>query len=149
MNKELSRHEIREMALQALFPLDFNADLTNEDAIFHAMELDHKEMINEEESEFVPVYLDTLVGGVCAKKGELDQTIEKHLKGNWRINRISKMDLIILRIAIFEMKYIEDVPFAVALNEAIELAKTFSDDQSRKFVNGVLSNVLKEIEAGA
>lgn len=59
------------------------------------------------------------------------------------------MDLIILRIAIFEMKYIEDVPFAVALNEAIELAKTFSDDQSRKFVNGVLSNVLKEIEAGA
>ena len=86
---------------------------------------------------------------MCAKKGELDQTIEKHLKGNWRINRISKMDLIILRIAIFEMKYIEDVPFAVALNEAIELAKTFSDDQSRKFVNGVLSNVLKEIEAGA
>ena len=68
MNKELSRHEIREVALQALFPLDFNADLTKEDAIFHAIELDHKEMINEEESEFVPVYLDTLVGGVCAKK---------------------------------------------------------------------------------
>ena len=47
------------------------------------------------------------------------------------------------------MMYIEDVPSAVALNEAIELTKTFSDDQSRKFVNGVLSNVLKEIEAGA
>ena len=149
MKKELSRHEIREMALQALFPLDFNADLTKEDAIFHAIELDHKDMINEEESEFVPVYLDTLVGGVCAKKDELDRTIEKHLRGNWRINRISKMDLVILRIAIFEMMYIEDVPSAVALNEAIELTKTFSDDQSRKFVNGVLSNVLKEIDAGA
>ncbi|OOL64746.1 N utilization substance protein B, partial [Enterococcus faecium] len=53
MNKELSRHEIREMALQALFPLDFNADLTKEDAIFNAIELDHRDMINEDESEFV------------------------------------------------------------------------------------------------
>lgn len=49
----------------------------------------------------------------------------------------------------FEMTYVTDVPAAVALNEAIELAKTFSDDRSRKFVNGVLSNVLKELEAGA
>ena len=149
MNKELSRHEIREMALQALFPLDFNADLTKEDAIFNAIELDHRDMINEDESEFVPVYLDTLVGGVCAKKDELDKVIEKHLKNNWHINRISKMDLVILRIAIFEMTYVTDVPAAVALNEAIELAKTFSDDRSRKFVNGGLSNVLKELEAGA
>ena len=128
MNKELSRHEIREMALQALFPLDFNADLTKEDAIFNAIELDHRDMI---------------------KKDELDKVIEKHLKNNWHINRISKMDLVILRIAIFEMTYVTDVPAAVALNEAIELAKTFSDDRSRKFVNGVLSNVLKELEAGA
>ncbi|HBC4838143.1 TPA: N utilization substance protein B, partial [Enterococcus faecium] len=116
MNKELSRHEIREMALQALFPLDFNADLTKEDAIFNAIELDHRDMINEDESEFVPVYLDTLVGGVCAKKDELDKVIEKHLKNNWHINRISKMDLVILRIAIFEMTYVTDVPAAVALN---------------------------------
>ncbi|ASZ08001.1 transcription antitermination factor NusB [Enterococcus thailandicus] len=149
MNKEISRHKIREMALQALFPLDFNADLTKEDAIMHAIELDQRELINEEESEFVPVYLDTLVGGVCAKKDELDQMIEKHLKNNWRINRISKMDLVILRIAIFEMKYVTDVPAPVALNEAIELTKTFSDDRSRKFVNGVLSNILNEMEAGA
>jgi len=59
------------------------------------------------------------------------------------------MDLIILRIAISEMMYVDDVPATVALNEAIELAKTFSDDRSRKFVNGMLSNVLKELEAGA
>lgn len=149
MNKELSRHKIREMALQALFPLDFNTDLSKEDAILHAIELDHQEMVSEDQSEFVPVYLDTLVGGVCAKKAELDETIGKHLKDNWTIQRISKMDLVILRIAIFEMRYVTDVPATVALNEAIELAKTFSDDRSRKFVNGVLSNVLKETEAGA
>ncbi|MFV0561103.1 MAG: transcription antitermination factor NusB [Enterococcus sp.] len=149
MNKELSRHKIREMALQALFPLDFNTDLSKEDAILHAIELDHQEMVSEDQSEFVPVYLDTLVGGVCAKKAELDETIGNHLKDNWTIQRISKMDLVILRIAIFEMRYVTDVPATVALNEAIELAKTFSDDRSRKFVNGVLSNVLKETEAGA
>ena len=60
------------------------------------------------------------------------------------------MDLIILRIGIYEMLYNTQVPNRVVLNEAIELAKTFSDDQSRKFVNGILSNVMKEIdEAGA
>ena len=65
-------------------------------------------MINEEQSEFVPVYLDTLVGGVCAKS-IVRHDHRKAFKNNWRINRISKMDLIILRIAIFEMMYVDDV----------------------------------------
>lgn len=149
MDRELSRHLIREVALQALFPLDFNADLTKENAIFDAIKLDHREMISEDKTEFVPVYLDMLVSGVYEKKDEIDKVIEKHLKNNWSINRISKIDLVILRIAIFEMTSVIDVPSTVALNEAIELAKTFSDDCSRKFVNGVLSNVMKELEAGA
>ncbi|EOL48918.1 transcription antitermination factor NusB [Enterococcus phoeniculicola] len=148
MSKELTRREIREMALQALFPLDFNTDLTKKDAILSAIELEHEELLSEEEDAFVPVYLDVLVGGVCEKKAELDQYIEKHLRDNWKINRISKMDLVILRIAAFEMLYVEDVPNTVAVNEALELTKTFSDDRSRKFVNGVLSNLMKEIEAG-
>lgn len=149
MSKELTRREIREKALQALFPLDANKDLTKQDAITYAITLDHQELVSDEEDAFVPVYLDTLVEGVCTKKDELDEIIQKHLRKNWRIQRIAKMDLIILRIAIFEMNYIADVPGAVALNEALELAKTFSDDTSRKFINGVLSNVLKEEEAGA
>ena len=72
------------------------------------------------------------------QKDELDKVIEKHLKQLAHQSDL-KMDLVILRIAIFEMTYVTDVPAAVALNEAIELAKTFSDDRSRKFVNGVLS----------
>ncbi|KAF1297137.1 N utilization substance protein B [Enterococcus sp. JM4C] len=148
MSKELTRREIREMALQALFPLDFNTDLTKKDAIISALELEHEELLSEEEDAFVPVYLDVLVGGVCEKKAELDTYVQRHLRDNWKINRISKMDLVILRIATFEMLYVEDVPNTVALNEALELTKTFSDDRSRKFVNGVLSNLMKEIEAG-
>ncbi|MDH6364429.1 N utilization substance protein B [Enterococcus sp. PF1-24] len=147
MTKELSRHEIREKALQALFPLDFNADLSKQDAIFNAIELDHQELLNEEEDSFIPAYLDLLVGGVLTKQAEIDERIQGHLKNKWSIQRIAKLDLVILRIALFEIFYVDDVPNTVAVNEAIELAKTFSDDQSRKFVNGVLSNVVKEIEA--
>lgn len=145
MNKELSRHDIREKALQALFPLDFNEDLAKQDAIRYAIELDYQDMINEEEDAFVPEYLDLLVGGVLAKKIELDEIIQKHLRSNWSISRLAKMDLAILRLAIFEMKYVEDVPDKVVLNEALELARTFSDEKSRKFINGILSNVMKDL----
>ncbi|OJG97296.1 transcription antitermination factor NusB [Enterococcus termitis] len=120
--------------------------MTKQDAISYALELDNREIISEDGEEFVPTYLDLLVGGVCDRKGELDEVIEKHLGANWSIARIAKMDLIILRMAIFEMMYAGDVPNTVALNEAIELTKKYSDDRSRKFVNGVLSNVMKDIE---
>ncbi len=123
MSKELSRHEIRKMALQALFPLDFNKDLTKQDAIMHAIELEHHELIDEEQEHFVPVYLDQLVAGVCHYKEALDEVIQSHLKAGWKIQRLSKMDVTILRIALYEMIYVDNVPNRVALNEAIELAK--------------------------
>ena len=141
MSKELSRHEIRKMALQALFPLDFNQDLDKKDAIMQAIELEHHEMVDQEQENFVPAYLDELVAGVCEHKADLDELIQKHLKKGWSIKRLSKMDLCILRIASYEMMYETNVPNKVALNEALELTKTFSDDQSRKFVNGVLSAI--------
>ena len=103
-------------------------------------------MIDEEQEHFVPVYLDQLVAGVCHYKEALDEVIQSHLKAGWKIQRLSKMDVTILRIALYEMIYVDNVPNRVALNEAIELAKTFSDDQSRKFVNGILSTVNQELE---
>ena len=145
MSKELSRHEIRKMALQALFPLDFNQDLDKKDAIMQAIELEHHEMVDEEQENFVPAYLDKLVAGVCEHKADLDELIQKHLKKGWSIKRLSKMDLCILRIASYEMMYETNVPNKVALNEALELTKTFSDDQSRKFVNGVLSAINRDL----
>jgi transcription antitermination factor NusB len=147
MNKELSRREIRQMAIQALFPLDFNQDLTKQDAIIYALELEHAEMIDEEQENFVPTYLDLLVTGVCEYKAALDEVIQKHLRPGWSLRRLSKMDHTILRVALFEMMHVDDVPNKVVLNEAIELAKTFSDDSSRKFINGILSTVNKELEA--
>lgn len=147
MSKELSRRDIRQMAIQALFPLDFNQELTKQDAILHAIELEHEELIDEEHENFIPTYLDLLVTGVCENKEEMDTIIQNHLRSGWTLKRLPKMDVTILRLALFEMLYVDNVPNKVVLNEAIELTKVFSDDQSRKFVNGILSNVNNEIEA--
>lgn len=90
MSKEVSRHEIRKMALQALFPLDFNQDLSKQDAIMHAIELEHHEIIDEEQENFVPGYLDQLVGGVCERKAELDEIIQSHLKKGGALSGFQK-----------------------------------------------------------
>lgn len=147
MSKELARHEIRKKAVQALFPLDVNQALEKKDAIEAALHLERDEMVDVEQENFVPEYLNTLVTGVCDNKAVLDEKVTNHLRKGWRFERLAKIDVIILRIGLYEMLYVEDVPNKVALNEAVELAKTFSDEQSRKFINGILSTVNTKIEA--
>ena len=110
MSKELSRRDIRQMAIQALFPLDFNQELTKQDAILHAIELEHEELIDEEHENFVPTYLDLLVTGVCENKEEMDTIIQNHLRSGWTLKRLPKMDVTILRLALFEMLYVDNVP---------------------------------------
>lgn len=149
MSKQMKRSEIREIAFQSLFPLNFNTTLTKEDAVQAVYELDHTEWLTDDQLQFTPQYLDILIDGVLAKQTELDEMIKSHLSKNWHLGRIAKTDLIILRIALFEFMYVDnqDVPNVVALNEALELAKKYADDTSRKFINGVLSSVLTEINA--
>ena len=81
--------------------------------------------------------------GVITNQAQLDAEIEKYLNAKWSIARLNKTDLLILRLATYEMLFVEAVPAKVALNEALQLAKEFSDDKSRRFINGVLSNLLK------
>lgn len=142
-----TRHQIREKALQTLFPLEFNTDLSVDEALFFALSFDcfqpEEEDVLEKE---LPTYLQLLVKGVCEHKMQLDDVIQQHLGAKWSIQRIAKIDLVILRLAIFEMTYVDETPDTVALNEAIELAKKYSDDRSRKFINGVLSNIMQKIE---
>ena len=91
-------------------------------------------------------YIDKAVWGVFEKQAELDGVIEKFLKG-WTIDRISKVDLALLRLSIYEMITIDDVPLGVAVNEAINLAKEYGSDESPAFINGVLGGVSKAIQA--
>ena len=104
-----------------------------------------QQLLNPEETDAVeiPAYLSTLVTGVREHQVELDAQIQPYLSQKWSLDRLAKTDLIILRIAFFELQFVDDVPTKVAVNEAIELTKAFSDDRSRKFVSGVLGKVVK------
>ena len=92
----------------------------------------------------VDPYVDRLLAATTAHEQEIDRLIAKHLV-NWSFERIGNIDKTILRLAVCEMCYFDDIPASVSINEAVELCRTFSDEQSRKFVNGVLSSIEKEI----
>lgn len=102
--------------------------------------------------EFVPEeddrqYIDGILSGVEAHAEEIDGLVEKSLKG-WTMDRISKVDRAVLRVAIYEMCYARETPDAVVINEAVALAQRFDVPASAKFVNGVLSTVLKSRDEG-
>ena len=90
-------------------------------------------------------FMESLYFGVFEHLQEIDQLIEKSAM-NWSFTRIAKVDLSILRLAIYELKY-TDVPQKVAVNEAIEIAKIYSTEKSPRFINGILGSVITEIEA--
>nr|WP_277756539.1 transcription antitermination factor NusB [Vagococcus sp. CY53-2] len=141
----LTRHQLREVAFQTIFSMMYQEDAAIIDSISYTLSLMDESFELEEEDLVIPTYLEVVVTGITEKQDILDEVIEKHLKG-WKINRLAKADLIILRLAIFEMLYLKDIPNKVSLNEALELAKTYSDDESKRFINGVLSSVLEDIE---
>jgi N utilization substance protein B len=96
------------------------------------------------EQEFSPdKYIETVVTGVAEKKEELDALISESAQ-KWRLERLSSTSLSIMRLAAYEMLYVEDVPFSVAINEAVELAKTYDHDKAPKFINGILNAIAEK-----
>lgn len=126
----MKRREAREKALQALFQIELN-EMSLDQAIKNIME--------DEQDD----YMKKLVEGVMANKAEIDAIIEPNLD-NWRMDRLSKVDLSLLRLSVYEINYLSDVPNRVSLNESIEIAKIYSDEKSSKFINGVLANIAPE-----
>ena len=93
-------------------------------------------------------YITAATEGVLAHREEIDSLIEKTAKG-WPLDRMSLVDLTILRLAVWEILYAEDVPGSVSIAEAMELTEHFSDPQDKSFVNGILGTILREHEAQA
>ncbi len=89
-------------------------------------------------------YIRTLYFGILEKQNELDAYIEKYAKGR-TLARISKIAKAVMRISIYEMLYIDDIPASVSINEAVELAKQYDDDKTKAFVNGILNAVKEEL----
>jgi len=127
-----SRHQARERALQILFQYDIHGR--------PGLWLDVFWEKNEATDE-VKAFAEQLVAGVLEKKKELDALIGKYAT-NWKISRMPIVDRNILRAGVYELLWMADVPAKVTVNEAIELAKSFGDDDASKFVNGILDQVL-------
>jgi N utilization substance protein B len=132
----MSRRELREYIFKLIFRVEFN-DLDEmpeqEKMFFDTFELDEQK-ISEKDSE----YISTKSNKIIEKLGEIDGMINDHTKG-WTTERMGKVDLTILRLAVYEIVFDDDVPTGVAINEAVELAKRFGQEESSSFVNGVLA----------
>ncbi len=89
-------------------------------------------------------FLENLTAGVTAHQEELDGVIEKYAQG-WALNRLAKVDLTILRMAVYEMKYMPEIPVGATINEAVELAKAYGEDKSSGFINGILGSVARQL----
>ncbi|VEF47840.1 NusB antitermination factor [Bacillus freudenreichii] len=126
----MKRREAREKALQALFQIDMS-NIPPEVAL--------RNVQKEGQSDD---FLRDLIVGTTSNLKEIDQEISSHLE-KWSIDRLGKVDLNVLRIGTYELKFTE-VPPNVAINEAIEVAKTYGDEKSGQFVNGILSKVKGE-----
>ena len=101
---------------------------------------DYEEFHNIKDEEAVS-YIKDAIFGIDKNKKDIDEKIVQNLKSNWKLERVSKIDLTILRLAIYEIKY-KDLPYKVAINEAVELAKKYGEDTSKNFVNGILASIV-------
>ena len=133
----MNRSEIREQAFKLIYSLEIQKDVNIKEQVDLYLES------NEIENENAIDYIKDVIFGIDNNEKEILSEIEKYLKSDWKIDRISKIDLSILKLAIYEIKY-KELPFKVAINEAVELAKKYGEDSSKKFVNGILANVVKE-----
>lgn len=132
----LSRTLAREMAFKLLFQTDVGRNPWQQ-AMDRMLE---EEPLPDKSREF----LEQLVKGTLRHLKEIDQLISQHSR-EWSLERMANTDRNILRMAVFEIKYIEDVPAGAAINEAVELAKRYGDENSGKFVNGILGQIVREM----
>ena len=128
----MTRRELRENVFKMLFRVEFHeeAELTEQ------LELLSNELENVTEED--SAYINQKCNDIIAKISEIDAAINESTTG-WKTTRMGKVDLSIIRLAVYEMKYEEDIPSKVSINEAVELAKSYGTDDSASFVNGVLA----------
>ncbi len=132
----MKRSELREHIFKMVFGYEFNSD----DEMPEQVQLYFEQMEGGEPSEADMEYIRSKALSVILKTEELDTLINENTKG-WKTGRMNKVDLSILRLALYEMKWDGDVPEGVAINEAVELAKKYSGDDGPSFVNGVLARL--------
>ena len=131
----MNRSQAREYAFKLLYQIEIQKSITDEDIeIF----FENNEIKDREAKE----YIKDVVSGIEENAKDIVNEIEKNLKQDWNIDRVSKINLALLKLAIYEIKY-KKLPFKVVINEVVELAKKYGEDTSKVFVNGILASVVK------
>ena len=131
------RTELREHIFKLLFQEEFNQEVPEQIEYYFSTLEDAADKDKE--------YIKRKYAAVLEKTEEIDELINQYAKG-WKTTRMNKVDLAILRLAVYEMKWDEEVPVGVAINEAVELAKRFSGGDSPSFINGVLGKIARSAD---
>ena len=136
----MNRSALRENTFKLLYSNEIQKDMTDEqiEVFLQENNIDNEEIMN---------HIKECFEGINTNIEEIKELIQKNLKENWTIERISKIDRAILKLAIYEMIYAK-VPYKVVINEAVELAKKYGEDSSKAFINGILASIVKEKNIG-
>lgn len=132
----MQRSAMRELAFKLVYEIEIQKD--SEEGQLELF-VENNEITNEKVIE----YLKDIKEGIKSNQEEINSLITNNLKDNWSLNRISKINLSLIKIAIYEMVY-KKLPYKVAINEVVELAKKYADDSAPVFINGILASVVKE-----
>ena len=133
----MTRRVLREHIAQMLFGIEFHErDDIEEQAVGY---IEGLEECNEKDAEYMLTKFKNIVDVV----DDIDKVIDEASVG-WQLNRMNKLDLTVLRLAVYEIQYDEDIPDKVAINEAVEIAKKFGGDNSPSFVNGILAKIVSK-----
>lgn len=136
---QMSRKQQREAVFGLLFESDFRRDETPDEVYATWC---------EQNGEPEGAYIKNAYFGVCEKQEEIDALIERYSNG-WKVSRLTRVSRAIIRLCVYEMAYVKEIPNTVAINEAIELSKKYDDDKARSFVNGVLNSIKTQLDAHA
>jgi len=141
----MKRRQAREIAVQSLYQMEMNrvSGRAAVDAILEEARQDNELNLDVNALGEIEGFALELVEGVASRREEIDRLLQSYLTG-WQLERLSRVDRQILRLAAYELLYRDDVPPKVAINEAIELAKHFGTEESGRFVNGVLGRLMRE-----
>lgn len=134
----MNRSAAREETFKLLYSLEIQKENLKEQTEIY---IENEEISDEKTKE----YINSIVEGIENNITEIENKISENLKKDWKIERISKIDLVLLKLAIYEIIYTE-TPYKVVINEVVELAKKYGDDTSPNFVNGILASIVKESE---
>ena len=139
----MTRSDARKEAFRLVFQITAHSDSYPE--VVDMFEQNNEAMRKKDKKQYN--YIVNAAGSVFKKMNELDEIISKNLKLGWTIDRLSRVTLAILRLCVYEIKYLDDIPSSVSVNEAVEIAKVYDTEEAPAFINGVLSGVLKNIQA--